>query len=345
MQPADEQHPILPDVVESMNDRDRTFPKASDGTSVVGSATRPGAGLVSLVGAGPGDPDLLTIAAVKALAAADVVLVDDLVHPGVLAHVAPGARIVHVGKRGPYCAKGAVDGDATADGGSGPGRARRPSTSQAFIERLMITEAGKGLRVVRLKGGDPYVFGRGGEERAHLLAAGIDVRVVPGISSGVAGPAAIGVPVTHRDWSQGVVFVTGHRRRADVAAGRGDARDARDGDPDDGSSGFAPDLDWAAIAATGLTIVVYMGVGRCRTITDALLKAGLRHDLPAAAVQSAWTEAQRQVVGTLATLADDIARTGLLSPAVLVIGDVVRCADERWLQLADDDSSALRRAG
>ncbi|HCN88784.1 MAG TPA: uroporphyrinogen-III C-methyltransferase, partial [Oxalobacteraceae bacterium] len=135
---------------------------------------------VFLVGAGPGDPDLLTLKAVKAIARADVILVDDLVNPAILAHARSDARIVQVGKRG-GC----------------------QSTPQEFIERLMIAEANAGHCVVRLKGGDPFMFGRGGEERDHLLAAGIAVDVINGISSGLAAPAAIGVPLTHREWSQG----------------------------------------------------------------------------------------------------------------------------------------------
>jgi uroporphyrin-III C-methyltransferase len=284
---------------------------------------------VTLVGAGPGDPDLLTIAAVKAIASADVILVDDLVHPDVLAHASPSARIVHVGKRGPYCRQG-VDRAI---------RTKRPSTPQAFIERLMRFEARKGLHVVRLKGGDPYVFGRGGEERAYLMKAGIEVRIIPGISSGIAAPASIGIPVTHRDWSQGVIFVTGHRKRG---------QDADECGADQGAA-FAPDLDWSSLAKTGLTLVVYMGVGRSRSIVDALIAGGMRSDMPAAAVQSAWTAQQRQVVGTLATLPDDIVASGIASPAILVIGDVVRCADQQWLRLAeetDDPSTAkLRHVG
>ena len=276
---------------------------------------RGGGGRVTLVGAGPGDPDLLTIAAVKAIASADVILVDDLVHPDVLDHASPAARIVRVGKRGPYCRAGQERAVETL----------RPSTPQAFIERLMIVEAERGLHVVRLKGGDPFVFGRGGEEKAHLEQAGIAVRIVPGVSSGIAAPASIGIPVTHRDWSQGVVFVTGHRRRAE------------------GDDGFAPDVDWGKLAATGLTIVVYMGVGRARTIVDALMAGGHAADLPAAAVQSAWTGNQRQVVGTLASLPDDIVRAGIESPAVLVIGDVVRCADQRWID--DVATEGTRREG
>lgn len=277
------------------------------------------AGRVTLVGAGPGDPDLLTIAAVKAIASADIILVDDLVHPDVLAHASAHARIVYVGKRGPYCRAG--------QGGVQSG-SRRPSTPQAFIERLMRVEARRGRHVVRLKGGDPYVFGRGGEERAHLLAHGVDVAVVPGISSGIAGPAAIGIPVTHRDWSQGVVFVTGHRRR--------DASASTDGAAAPDGTATAPDIDWRAIVATGLTIVVYMGVGRCRQVVDALVAGGVRPDLPAAAVQSAWTIKQRQVVGTVASLVDDVRAHAIGSPAILVFGDVVRCADARWIDVAAD---------
>ena len=271
-------------------------------------------GRVTLVGAGPGDPDLLTIAAVKAIASADVILVDDLVDPAVLAHASPSTRIVQVGKRGSWCRPG------------DPTNETRPSTPQAFIERLMRVEAAEGRHVVRLKGGDPYVFGRGGEERAHLAAQGIDVHVIPGISSGIAAPAAIGIPVTHRDWSQGVVFVTGHRRRdgGDPAAG-------------------AAEPDWRAIAATGLTIVVYMGVGRCAAIVDALRAGGLGADTPAAAVQSAWTATQRHVVGTLATLADQMRAAGIGSPAILVIGDVVRCADAGWRALAEEAGIASAR--
>lgn len=254
-------------------------------------------GRVTLVGAGPGDPDLLTIAAVKAIASADVLLVDDLVDRRVLAHAHPSARIVEVGKRGRFC-KTAV---------AVPERPSPRSTPQEFIERLMMAEARRGRHVVRLKGGDPYVFGRGGEEHAHLRDAGIDVSVVPGITSGIAAPAALGIPVTHRAWSQGAIFVTGHRQR--------------DGDGD------APDVDWAAIAATGLTIVIYMGVARSAAIVDALLGGGLAATTPAAAIQSAHTPDQRDAVGTLGTLVAAMQAARIGSPAILVVGDVVRCAD------------------
>ena len=240
-------------------------------------------GKVWLVGAGPGDPELLTIKAVKAIGGADVLLVDDLVNPEILAHARPGARVIHVGKRG-GCR----------------------STPQAFIERLMIAQARAGRRVVRLKGGDPFIFGRGGEERAHLMAEGIVVEVVNGISSGLAAPAAIGVPLTHRDYSAGAIFVTGHER-------------------EDGLGGVGP--DWALLAQTGLTLVIYMGVARCAQIQAALLAGGKPGSTPVAVVQSATGVGQAQLVTTLADLARDLAASGLGSPSIIVVGDVVRCAD------------------
>jgi uroporphyrin-III C-methyltransferase len=235
---------------------------------------------VTLVGAGPGDPDLLTIKAVKAIAQADVLLVDDLVNPEVLQHASPATRIIHVGKRG-GC----------------------QSTPQEFIERLMIAEARGGHRVVRLKGGDPFIFGRGGEERQHLIAEGIDVDVVNGISSGLAAPSAIGVPLTHRSWSQGAVFVTGHGKTPDV------------------------NPDWDALARLNMTLVIYMGIARCAEIQAALLAGGMSPSMPVAVVHSATSGSQAQLITRLGTLAEDIASSSLASPSIIVIGDVVRCAD------------------
>jgi uroporphyrin-III C-methyltransferase len=230
---------------------------------------------VTLVGAGPGDPELLTVKAVKALRRATVALVDDLVSPGVLRYLRPSARVIHVGKRG-GCA----------------------STPQAFIHRLMVSEAQRGERVVRLKGGDPFVFGRGGEECDALREAGIAVEVVSGLTAGIAGPAAIGIPVTDRRHAPGVALVTGH---------------ARDG-------GAGP--DWAALARSGLTLVVYMGVSRADGVVGALLAAGMAPSTPAAVISAATTPQQRHAVCTLATLVQVVADEGLASPAVLVIGDV-----------------------
>jgi uroporphyrin-III C-methyltransferase len=246
---------------------------------------------VWLVGAGPGDPELLTLRAVRVLGQADVVLCDDLVDTRVLAHVNPAARVLKVGKRG-----GCI------------------STDQRFIHKVMIREARSGQRVVRLKGGDPFVFGRGGEECAALQAAGIAVEVVSGITAGIAAPAAIGVPVTDRRYAPGVAFVTGHSgdKPGDKLGGNSD------------EPGQPP--NWAALAQSGLTLVIYMGLARCESITSALIAGGLAADTPAAAISSAHTPRQRHALCTLATLAATVAREGLASPAILVVGDVVRAA-------------------
>lgn len=234
-------------------------------------------GSVTLVGAGPGDPELLTIKAAKALARATVALVDDLVHPGVLEHLPGTARVIQVGKRG-GCA----------------------STPQAFIHQLMIREAKAGQTVVRIKGGDPFVFGRGGEECDALRAAGVAVEVVNGLTAGIAGPAAIGIPVTDRRWSSGVALVTGH---------------AKDG-------GQGP--DWESLARSGLTLVIYMGLARVDAVVAALIDGGMARDKPAAVVCAAHTDRQRHVLTTLEQLAQMVAREGLTSPALLVVGDAVR---------------------
>ncbi|MEO7855163.1 MAG: uroporphyrinogen-III C-methyltransferase [Rubrivivax sp.] len=251
---------------------------------------------VTLVGAGPGDPELLTIKAVKAIRRATVLLVDDLVGDGVLRYARRNTRIVHVGKRG-GCA----------------------STPQAFIHKLMIAEAQRGERVVRLKGGDPFVFGRGGEECDALRAAGIEVKVINGISAGIAAPASIGIPLTDRRWSPGVAFVTGHVQ--DVA-----------------SEG----PDWRALVRSGLTLVVYMGVTRCRDIQQALLAAGMAHSTPAAIISQASTSTQQHALCTLGMLAETLECAGLASPAVLVIGDVVRAAP--LFGALQHPPAALRRA-
>ncbi len=236
-------------------------------------------GTVSLVGAGPGDPELLTLKAVKAIGAATVLLVDDLVSDAVLAHASPRARIVHVGKRG-GC----------------------KSTPQAFIEKLMVMAASEGEVVVRLKGGDPFIFGRGGEEVEALRAAGIEVQVVNGITAGLAGLTSLGVPLTHREHAHGVVFVTGHAKPGDSGT------------------------DWPALAATArdakLTLVIYMGVSGSQQIQTQLL-TGLPAQTPVAVIQHATLPQQRHVVTTLGQLRATIDREGLGSPAVIVVGDVV----------------------
>jgi uroporphyrin-III C-methyltransferase len=237
---------------------------------------------VTLVGAGPGDPELLTVKAIRAIRAATVLLVDDLVSEGVLRYARRSARIVHVGKRG-GCA----------------------STPQAFIEKLMAAEALKGERVVRLKGGDPFVFGRGGEEVEHLAAMGIRADVVNGITSGLAAVSSLGVALTHRDHAHGVMFVTGHAK----------------GHAQESASLHWPTL--AAAAAQGITLVIYMGVAQAEVLQQGLLQA-LPHATPIAVVQHASLPQQRHALGTLGDLTGLIAREGLGSPAIIVVGDVLK---------------------
>ena len=233
---------------------------------------------VQLVGAGPGDPELLTLKAVRAIRAATVLLVDDLVGDGVLRFARKRARIVHVGKRG-GCA----------------------STPQAFIEKLMLAEALKGERVVRLKGGDPMLFGRSGEEIEHLQAQGVQVEVINGITSGLAAVTSLGVSLTHREHAHGVMFVTGHAR-ADASA-----------------------LHWptlAACAAQGITLVIYMGIATVDALQAGLLQ-GLAAHTPVAVVQHASLPQQRHLVCTLNELASEVTAQGIGSPAIIVVGDVL----------------------
>ena len=229
-------------------------------------------GKVYLVGAGPGDPELLTLKAVRVLGLADVVLVDELVSDGVLGYVRPAARIVPVGKRG-GC----------------------KSTPQEFIERLMVAEALRGLCVVRLKGGDPMVFGRGGEECATLRRHGIEHEVVNGITSALAAATGAGIALTHRGACHGVAFVTGH-------------------DP-----GV---VDWAALARSRMTLVIYMAASRLDTLQRALLDAGFAPSLPVCLVENASRAGERQLSTRLASLAADAAAFELGSPAVAIVGEV-----------------------
>lgn len=230
-------------------------------------------GKVWLVGAGPGDPELLTLKAARVLGAADVVMVDDLVNPALLVHC-PGARVVRVGKRG-GCR----------------------STPQAFIHRLMLRYARQGRCVVRLKGGDPCIFGRGGEEAAWLAERGVDCELVNGITAGLAGATACGIPLTLRGVSRGVTLVTAHTQD--------------DSEP-----------EWAALAASGTTLVVYMGVARLAALQAGLLAGGMAPDMPLAMIENASLPEQRERRSTLATLLQDASAFRLSSPAILVIGEV-----------------------
>ena len=239
------------------------------------------AGKCTLVGAGPGDPELLTVKAVRAIQAATMLLVDDLVNDEIVtAYAAPGARIVYVGKRG-GC----------------------KSTPQAFIEKLMIMAANEGENVVRLKGGDPFIFGRGGEEVEHLRAAGVQVEVVNGITSGLAAVTALGVPLTHRAHAHGVVFVTGHAKPGDQGT------------------------HWKALAATctqaKLTLVIYMGVSGVARIQSELL-TGMHPKTPVAIIQNASLATQRHVLTTLDCMRQTIEQSQLASPCVIVVGEVLQ---------------------
>ena len=237
-------------------------------------------GRCTLVGAGPGDPELLTIKALKAIQNATVLFVDDLVNSEIVAFAPADARIVYVGKRG-GC----------------------KSTPQAFIEKLMVMAVSEGENVVRLKGGDPFIFGRGGEEVEHLRAAGIEVTVINGITAGLAAVTSLGVPLTHRQHAHGVIFLTGHAR-----------------------GGNAP-TDWAALATTAaqarLTLVIYMGVTGSQHIQDELLQ-GLPAHTPVAVIQNASLPTQRHAVTTLGSLRVTIEQQQLESPSVIVVGDVLR---------------------
>jgi uroporphyrin-III C-methyltransferase len=234
------------------------------------------AGSVWLAGAGPGDPGLITVLGLHAIASADVIFHDALVNPALLQFARSDADIVDAGKR--------------------RGRA---SATQADISYALIARARKRQRVLRLKGGDPFVFGRGGEEALALARAGIPFRVVPGVTAGIGGLAYAGIPVTHRETNHVVTFLTGH-----------------------GADGALPDVDWRAIAQGSPTIVLYMALAHVHDIAAKLLEAGRGADEPAAIVSDATYDGQNAVVTTLSGLGDAV--RACKAPAVLVIGENVR---------------------
>jgi uroporphyrin-III C-methyltransferase len=236
-------------------------------------------GSVWLVGAGPGDPGLLTLHAVNALAQADVVIYDALVDRRILQYARPGSLVEYAGKRG-----------------------GKPSPKQRDISLKLIALARAGKRVCRLKGGDPFVFGRGGEEALALVEAGIPFRVVPGVTAGIGGPAYAGIPVTHRDVNHVVTFLTGHDQ-----------------------SGLTPSsIDWNGVARGAPVIVMYMAVKHLAQIAAALILAGRATDEPLAVISHATTEAQQVLETTLGAAAADVSASGLEPPAVVVLGQVVR---------------------
>lgn len=235
-------------------------------------------GKVYLVGAGPGDPGLLTIKGKTLIELADVVVYDALVSPEILAMISPYAEKINAGKR-----RG------------------RHSLKQAETTKLLIAKAQDNAVVVRLKGGDPFVFGRGGEEMADLVNAGIPVEIVPGITSGIAAPAYAGIPVTHRGYSSSVTFVTGHE-----SVGK-----------------YRPDVNWQAIALGSETIVIYMGIHNLENIISELLSAGLSSETEIALIRWGTRPEQEELYGNLANIIEQVETNNFQAPAIAVIGKVV----------------------
>ena len=235
-------------------------------------------GTVYLVGAGPGDPGLMTLKAKALLEQADVVIYDALVSPAILGAIRPEAELINGGKR-----RG------------------RHSKLQSEIAQLLIERARSNAIVVRLKGGDPFVFGRGGEEMEDLVKAGVSVEVVPGVTSGIAAPAYAGIPLTHRDYSSTVTFVTGHE-----AAGK-----------------YRPQVNWEAIARGSETIVIYMGIHNLSNILPQLVAGGLGLDTPVALIRWGTRPEQDELIGTIGTIMGQVEEKNFAAPAIAVIGQTV----------------------
>lgn len=252
-------------------------------------------GMVALVGAGPGDPDLITLGALKAMQCADVVVHDALVSDEVMAMLPATCARVAAGKRGGH-----------------------PSASQKDICDTLVTLAKEGKRVVRLKGGDPFVFGRGGEEAARLAKEGIPFRIVPGLTSGIAGPAYAGIPITHRAVNPSVILVTGHES-ADLVSSR---------------------IDWEGMGRASPVIVLYMGIKNLHLVTERLTQAGCDPHLPVAVIRWATTPKQQTLISTLERVVADVAHFQVEPPAIVVIGEVVRLRQQlAWF--ADETLTAL----
>lgn len=234
-------------------------------------------GFVSLVGSGPGDPELLTLKALRLMQQADVVVYDRLVSAEIMALVPSGVSQISVGKA--------------------PGKHCVP---QEQINEILVSLAQSGRRVVRLKGGDPYIFGRGGEEALTLRRSGIDFEVVPGVTAAAGCSAYSGIPLTHRGLNHGVRFLTGHLQNDD-----------------------ALEIDWEKLADPDCTLVIYMGLANLRTICAQLVRAGLPADTPAAAIHGGTTREQEKVIATLDDLAAAVTDAGLRSPVTVIIGEVV----------------------
>jgi uroporphyrin-III C-methyltransferase len=251
----------------------------SDGIATIDEDDdQPRQGKVYLIGAGPGDYELITLKGLRHLRTADVVLYDRLVNTKLLEETHKGTVLISVGK--------------------GP---KHHTMDQESINTLLVTYARQGCKVVRLKGGDPCIFGRGGEEAEALVKADIPFEIVPGVTSAIAVPAYAGIPVTHREYASAVTIITGHERTAPDPKG----------------------IDWEAVARIGGTLVILMGIKTMPEFTRRLIDGGLDPELPAAVIQEGTTERQRVVTGTLATIAEQAITAGLTSPATTVIGHVV----------------------
>ena len=256
-------------------------------------------GIVHLVGAGPGDPGLLTVRGKRLLELADVVVYDALSDPRLLVH-APQAELIYVGKR-----------------------AAAHSFTQEQINALLVEQGGKGKRVARLKGGDPFVFGRGGEECEALKAAGVPFEVVPGITAAIAAPAYAGIPVTHRDFNSSFTLITGHEKEEQYKDDDARAR---------GAAAGSSDLDWSVIARLP-GIAFYMGVKSLGRICSKLIENGMKPDTPAASIEWGTTPRQRTVVATLATLPRRVEEERITPPAMTIIGRVVTLRDTmNWFE-------------
>ena len=243
---------------------------------------------VYLVGAGPGDPGLITLNGIEAIKAADVIVYDYLASPNLLDYARESAELIYAGKKG---------GDHTL--------------SQSEINRLIVAKALEGLTVTRLKGGDPFVFGRGGEEIEELIDAGITFTLVPGVTSAIAAPAYAGIPLTHRKYASSVTFITGHE------------------DPGKKTSS----INWAALAKTYGTLVFLMGVKNLPNISGRLIEEGMSPETPVALVRWGTTPAQETVTGTLATIVENVAVAGLKPPCIIVVGEVVTLREKlRWFE-------------
>ena len=245
-------------------------------------------GRVFLVGAGPGDPELLTLRAVRVLGQADVIVYDHLVSAAVLDFARPGAERIYAGKR-----------------------RNEHTLRQEQINALLVKLARQGRQVVRLKGGDPFIFGRGGEELQALAAHGVAFEVVPGVTAASGVSSYAGIPLTHRDHAQSCIFVTGHLK--------------------DGTA----DLDWPSLVRLKQTVVIYMGLGGLAEICHEMMLHGAAPDLPIAVVQEGSLASQKVVTGTLSNVPERVAQAGLKSPCLTIIGEVVKLHDElAWFRLS-----------